>query len=98
MKRWVFSLLVLAATAVHAVGKGYTNLAQRQLLVRELINRFNVMRQSLANVPDFSHVKYIDLRGRIGQVSGALLVRLGQRVAPDGEGFAAVAAQFSAAL
>ena len=45
--------------------KGYEQLTKRTPLVRELIDRFNSMLKKIVALPDFSHVRYVDLRGTL---------------------------------
>lgn len=42
--------------------KGFVQMAVRKAIVRELIDRFNTMLAGVAAMPEFSHVKYVDLR------------------------------------
>jgi hypothetical protein len=45
--------------------KGYDAIKDRTVLIRQLIDRFNTMLQGIVNLPDFSHVKYINLRNTL---------------------------------
>ncbi|HSE83099.1 MAG TPA: SGNH/GDSL hydrolase family protein [Thermodesulfobacteriota bacterium] len=45
--------------------KGYEHIDVRVALVKQLIDRFNAMLQGIVALPDFSHVKYIDLRNTL---------------------------------
>lgn len=45
--------------------KGYDELKVRIALAKQLIDRFNTMLQNVAGLPDFPHVKYIDLRNTL---------------------------------
>ena len=50
--------------------KGYIALAQRKQIAKDLIDRFNAMLATLPTIPQFSHVKYIDLRNTLSTGSG----------------------------
>ena len=45
--------------------KGFEQIPERIRLMKQLIDRFNVMLQTITKIPDFSHVKYIDLRNTL---------------------------------
>jgi hypothetical protein len=45
--------------------KGHLDLAANTKLITELIDRFNKMLASVIEVPAFSHVHYLDLRGTL---------------------------------
>lgn len=49
--------------------KGYRDMETRKEIARELIDRFNTMLKGVADLPELSHVKYIDLRNTLS--SGA---------------------------
>ncbi len=42
--------------------KGFTSMQVRKAITRDLVDRFNVMLQSVAAMPEFAHVRYVDLR------------------------------------
>jgi lysophospholipase L1-like esterase len=42
--------------------KGFARMQVRKAIVRDLVDRFNMMLQGVAALPEFSHVNYIDLR------------------------------------
>jgi lysophospholipase L1-like esterase len=42
--------------------KGFEQIEERKALVKELIDRFNIMLAEVAALPQFAHVKYINLR------------------------------------
>ena len=42
--------------------KGIVQMQVRKAIVRELIDRFNAMLEGVADMPEFSHVSYVDLR------------------------------------
>jgi hypothetical protein len=45
--------------------KGYEEIKARAEIVKKLIDRFNDMLKVVAGLPDFSHVRYIDLRNTL---------------------------------
>lgn len=45
--------------------KGYDEMGPRIALVKQMIDSFNSMLHGLVGLPDFSHVKYIDLRNTL---------------------------------
>jgi hypothetical protein len=42
--------------------KGFARMSVRKPMVRELVDRFNVMLADVATLPEFDHVTYVDLR------------------------------------
>lgn len=42
--------------------KGFARMSARMPIVRELIDRFNIMLAEMAAMPEFAHVHYVDLR------------------------------------
>lgn len=42
--------------------KGFTQLQVRKKIARDLVDRFNMMLQGVTAMPEFSHVRYVDLR------------------------------------
>lgn len=42
--------------------KGFTRMAERKAMIRDLIDRFNAMLMGLAAMPEFAHVRYVNLR------------------------------------
>lgn len=42
--------------------KGFTRMQVRKAIMRELLDRFNLMLSGVAAMPEFSHVTYVDLR------------------------------------
>ena len=45
--------------------KGYLQLARKKQMAKELIDRFNRMLQDVVAIPEFAHVKYVDLRNTL---------------------------------
>ncbi len=45
--------------------KGHDEMKVRIALAKQLIDHFNAMLQSIVSLPDFSHVKYVDLRNTL---------------------------------
>ena len=77
--------------------KGYIALAQRKQIAKELIDRFNTMLATLPTIPQFSHVKYIDLRNTLSTGSG-YKTWWANELHPTPQGFGDVVAKFSAVL
>lgn len=77
--------------------KGYEELKSRIALARQLIDRFNAMLQDLVGLPDFSHVRYIDLRNTLA--SGKDYKKdWANELHPTREGFARIAQRFASEL
>lgn len=74
--------------------KGYAQLQDRIDLAKDLIDRFNEMLKDVASLPNFNHVRYIDLRG-ILSVSGNYKVDWENELHPTENGFEKVTAQFA---
>lgn len=47
------------------IAKGYSDIDQRIEIVKDLISRFHSMLQGVNNMPEFSHVKHVDLTGTL---------------------------------
>jgi hypothetical protein len=45
--------------------KGYEDVEKRKTMAADLIDRFNVMLQDVSAMPEFKHVRYVDLRGTL---------------------------------
>jgi len=80
------------------IQKGYLDMAQRQPLMRDLIDQFNAMLQSITSAPQFSHVRHIDLRADLATYPANYKMDWGNELHPTERGFATVAARFAAAL
>ena len=77
--------------------KGYASIQDRLAIVREMIDRFNAMLLSVASLPEFKHVKYVDLRQTLS--SGADYKDWwADELHPSRQGFAAVAGRIAARL
>lgn len=77
--------------------KGFEDLEQRVALTQVLIDRFNTMLAGVVSLPDFAHVKYIDLRNTL--VHGAGYKKLwANELHPNGDGFAKVTDKFAKVL
>ncbi|HEX3036595.1 MAG TPA: SGNH/GDSL hydrolase family protein [Thermodesulfobacteriota bacterium] len=77
--------------------KGYEEINVRVELVGQLIDRFNAMLQSIVSLPDFSHVKYIDLRNTLS--SGKNYKKdWANELHPTAAGFKRVTDRFAAEL
>ncbi|TDR36592.1 GDSL-like lipase/acylhydrolase family protein [Tahibacter aquaticus] len=78
--------------------KGYVHLDQRQPLVRELIDKFNAMLQKLKAAPEFTHVRYVDLRADLQTYPEDYAIAWANELHPNAQGFATVAARFAEQL
>jgi lysophospholipase L1-like esterase len=77
--------------------KGFEQLQDRIDLVRKLIDRFNRMLHDVVGLPDFSHVKHIDLRKTLS--TGPDYKTLwANELHPTTKGFELVTAKFAAAI
>jgi lysophospholipase L1-like esterase len=74
--------------------KGYQNLSTNKAIVRTLIDAFNVMLQQVSRMPQFGHVKYVDLRGTLSQGAG-YKTDWANELHPTKGGFRAVAAKIA---
>ena len=45
--------------------KGYLQMARKKQMAKELIDRFNLMLKGVVAIPEFAHVKYVDLRNTL---------------------------------
>jgi hypothetical protein len=77
--------------------KGYTAMAQRKRIARELIDRFNAMLAGVVAMPQFPHVRYLDLRNTLSSGDG-YKTWWDNELHPTGRGFVAVVRKFSALL
>ena len=78
--------------------KGYADLERRKALARELINRFNVMLDGVARLPDFPHVRYVDLRGTLSTAPSDYQDWWANELHPTEHGFQVIAQRFAAEL
>ena len=73
--------------------KGFLRMPVRKAIIRELVDRFNVMLEGLAALPEFSHVRYVDLRKTLS--TGANYKQYwGNEMHPTVEGFGLVTDRF----
>lgn len=79
------------------IEKGFNDAKQRQVIMDGLIDRFNVMLQSIVALTEFKHVKYIDLRGVLPNTPNKKTFWANE-LHPTPRGFRAIAAKFAAAL
>jgi lysophospholipase L1-like esterase len=77
--------------------KGFENLAATTVMAGRLIDRFNGMLRSVASLPAFAHVHYIDLRGTLSNGPNYRTWWTNE-LHPTGRGFKAVAARFAATI
>jgi lysophospholipase L1-like esterase len=77
--------------------KGHESLNANKAIIRTLIDAFNVMLQQVAAMPQFNHVRYVDLRGTLSQDSG-YKADWANELHPTKEGFRAVAAKIVRAI
>ena len=66
-------------------------------MVADLIDRFNVMLRSIARLPAFAHVRYLDLRGTLAN-DATYKTWWANELHPTERGFAAVADKFAAII
>lgn len=74
--------------------KGFTKLEERTEIARKLMDYFNEMLQEVSSLSDFSHVKYVDLRGTVS-VSKNYKDDWDNELHPTEEGFKRVARKFA---
>jgi lysophospholipase L1-like esterase len=77
--------------------KGFDDLPERIQLAKELIDRFNVQVKGVAAMPEFPHVKYVDIRGTLS-VGSDYKTWWANELHPTKRGFARVTDRFAAAL
>ena len=81
------------------IEKGFNKMADRQPLMNKLIDRFNDMVQAVAALPEFAHVKYVDLRAVLSNKTATNYKQFwDNEMHPTPKGFRAIAAKFVAAL
>ena len=74
--------------------KGHLNLAANKAIVRTLMDAFNVMLQQVSALPEFGHVRYVNLRGTLSQGAG-YKEDWANELHPTKEGFRAVASRIA---
>lgn len=77
--------------------KGYEAMAARKQIVQTLIDRFNRMLAKVAAMPDFAHVRHVDLRRTLPNGS-TYKDWWANELHPTEQGFARVAAEFARAI
>ncbi len=77
--------------------KGYAKLSDRMILIRRLIDRFNDMLSKLVAIPDFAHLRYVNLRGTL-PTDAEYKQWWANELHPTAKGFERVAEQFAVAL
>jgi hypothetical protein len=77
--------------------KGFDELDTRIRLAAVLIDRFNVMLQGIAAMPEFGHVRYLDLRGTLSN-GQSYKTWWTNELHPTERGFAAIADLFASAI
>jgi len=77
--------------------KGFEDLEERVALVQVLIDRLNTMLADIVKLPNYSHIKYIDLRNTLAH-GAAYKKYWANELHPNGDGFAKVTEKFAAAL
>ncbi|MGH7804755.1 MAG: GDSL-type esterase/lipase family protein [Candidatus Binatia bacterium] len=77
--------------------KGFDDPDDCRRMVKELIDRFNQMLSSVARLPEFAHVKYIDVRNLLSSGSDYRSFWANE-LHPTARGFKLVAERFAAAI
>jgi lysophospholipase L1-like esterase len=77
--------------------KGFDDLPERIELAKELIDRFNARVKGVAAMPEFPHVKYVDIRGTLS-VGPDYKKWWANELHPTKRGFERVTDRFAAAL
>jgi hypothetical protein len=77
--------------------KGFMGRPERTAMAAELIDRFNAMLKRVAAIPEFGHVKYVDLRKTLSNGSDHR-TWWANELHPTERGFKAVTAKFAAVL
>jgi hypothetical protein len=78
--------------------KGYETIEQRTRIAADLIDRFNQMVSSIPTITEFSHVKYVDLRGTLSNKMQDYTLWWSNELHPTANGFARVAGRFTSVL
>lgn len=77
--------------------KGHDDLARNTVLIAQLIDRFNVMLAQVSAIPQFAHVRYLDLRGTLKR-DGTYKKHWANELHPTAVGFDLVAKKFALAI
>jgi lysophospholipase L1-like esterase len=78
--------------------KGYDDLDQRIDIAEDLIDRFNRMVGELSALPEFAHVRFVDLRNTLSNDRANYRTWWGNELHPTRRGFEAVTARFATVL
>ena len=78
--------------------KGYGDLKENIGICKDLIDRLNAMIRSVTALPQFPHVKFIDLRGTLSNRASDYEDWWDNEMHPTRKGFEAVADQFAAEI
>ena len=77
--------------------KGHEHLIANKAILRTLMDAFNAMLLSVSKLPQFGHVKYVDLRGTLSQGAG-YKADWANELHPTKDGFRAVAERIASAI
>lgn len=80
------------------VRKGHADIAKNKKVLVELIDRFNAMLASVCSLPEFSHVKYLDLRGTLKRDLATYKKDWANELHPSEKGFDLVTKKFADVL
>jgi hypothetical protein len=78
--------------------KGYGDLDERIAIAAQLIDRFNTMVGEVSTMPEFAHIRYVDLRNTLSNAPSNYRTWWGNELHPTRRGFKAVTARFAAVL
>lgn len=74
--------------------KGHDDIAKNTALIAELIDRFNTMLAAVTVLPEFAHVRYLDLRSTLKR-DGTYKKHWDNELHPSGTGFDLVTKKFA---
>lgn len=77
--------------------KGHDDLAKNTSLIAQLIDRFNTMLATVGALPEFAHVRYLDLRGTLKN-DGTYKKHWANEMHPSAAGFDLVTKKFADAI
>jgi len=82
------------------IKKGFDDLNDNTAMMQDLIDRFNAMVQDVAALPEFGHVRYVDLRGTLSNTIPGSDYKdsWANELHPTKDAFSAVAAEFVRAI
>ena len=78
--------------------KGHGDQVANGLVMKRLIDRFNVMLQEVSTASRFKHVHYLNLRGTLRNDPGNYKKDWGNELHPTGSGFELVAGKFASVI